>query len=297
MGGLVVSVVMTPFLDFWGRQWNLLDILTAATFLTLHGLCLFAPFHFTWTAFWVAVALYILTGLGITMGFHRNLAHKSFRIPKWLEYLLAYFGVLALQGSPIEWVSTHRYHHQFTDTERDPHSPLKGFWFSHMGWILDSTSRFRKYGGLKNVEDMKKQWFYRFLHRTFLVHIFISGALLYALGGLPFFIWGMGVRMVYVFHTTLLVNSAGHIWGKQVWNTGDMSKNNWLLGWIALGEGWHNNHHAFEYSARQGLEWWQVDLTWYVIRALQAIGLATDVKAPTDSQMRRKALKQPIPLN
>jgi stearoyl-CoA desaturase (delta-9 desaturase) len=93
----VVTVVMTPFVDFWGRQWNLLDILTAATFLTLHGLCLFAPFHFTWAAFWVAVALYILTGLGVTMGFHRNLAHKSFRIPKWLEYLLAYFGVLALQ--------------------------------------------------------------------------------------------------------------------------------------------------------------------------------------------------------
>ncbi|PRQ39426.1 putative acyl-CoA desaturase [Rosa chinensis] len=101
-----------------------------------------------------------------------------------------------------------------------------------------------------------------------------------------------GVRTVYVFHLTLLVNSAGHIWGKQVWNTGDLSKNNWLLGWIALGEGWHNNHHAFEYSARQGLEWWQVDLTWYVITALQAIGLATDVKVPTESQMRRKALKK-----
>ncbi|PRQ39424.1 putative acyl-CoA desaturase [Rosa chinensis] len=170
MGGLVVSTVLTPFVQFWGRSWNLVDIITAATSLALHGLCLFAPFHFTWAAFWVAVALYILTGLGVTLGFHRHLAHKSLRLPKWLEYLFAYFGVLSLQGSPIEWVSTHRYHHQFTDTKKDPHSPLKGFWFSHMGWILDSTSR-RKNGGLKNVEDMKKQWFYRFLHRTFVLHV------------------------------------------------------------------------------------------------------------------------------
>ncbi|XP_061994328.1 palmitoyl-monogalactosyldiacylglycerol delta-7 desaturase, chloroplastic-like [Rosa rugosa] len=292
MGGLLVSILLTPFAQFLGRSWNLVDIIRAATFLAPHVLCLFAPFYFTWAAFWVAAALYILTGLGVTLGFHRHLAHKSLRLPRWLEYLFAYFGALSLQGSPIEWVSTHRYHHQFTDTERDPHSPLKGFWFSHVGWIFDSTSRYRKNGGLKNVEDMKKQWFYRFLHRTYLLHIIVSGASLYALGGLPFFIWGMGVRTVYVFHFTLLVNSAGHIWGKQVWNTGDLSKNNWWLGWIALGEGWHNNHHAFEYSARQGLEWWQVDLTWYVITALQALGLATDVRVPTESQMRRKALKK-----
>lgn len=171
---------------FWGREWNLQDVVTASVLVIMHCLCLFAPFHFTWGALWVSYILYLVTALGITLSYHRNLAHKSFKLPKWLEYLFAYFGVLSLQvytnltlciyvkvrtfnylsisneifyflffymkkknvcilqGSPIAWVSTHRYHHQFTDTEKDAHSPLKGFWFSHIGWILDSNSRFGK---------------------------------------------------------------------------------------------------------------------------------------------------------
>ncbi|KAI5334844.1 hypothetical protein L3X38_024977 [Prunus dulcis] len=289
--GLFVNIVMMPCLEFWGRTWNLQDIVTAVVFFILHCLCVMAPFHFTWPALWVACALFLVTGFGVTLSFHRNLAHKSFRLPKWLEYLFAYFGVLSLQGSPIEWVSSHRYHHQFTDTEKDVHSPRQGFWFSHMGWILDSGSRFGKYGGLKNVEDLKRQAFYMFLHRTYFLHsVVLLGSLLYAAGGVPFLVWGMGVRMVCVFHGTLLVNSAGHMWGEQVYHTGDMSRNNWWLGLFALGEGWHNNHHAFDYSARQGLEWWQIDFTWYVIRFFQLLGLATDVKTPTESQKRRKAL-------
>ncbi|BFG30104.1 delta-9 acyl-lipid desaturase 1-like [Prunus yedoensis var. nudiflora] len=288
--GILVKIVMMPCGEYFGRKWNLLDIVTAAVFLTMHCLCAMAPFHFTWPAFWVAFALYVVTGVGVTLSFHRHLAHRSFRIPKWLEYLFAYFGVLSLQGSPIEWVSSHRYHHQFTDTVKDVHSPLQGFWFSHMGWILDSGSRFGNYGGLKNVEDLKRQAFYRFLHHTFLLHSFLLGALLYAVGGLPFLTWGVGVRMVFLFHTTMLVNSAGHMWGQQVYHTGDTSRNNWWLGLLAFGEGWHNNHHAFDYSARQGFEWWQIDVTWYVIRFLEAIGLATDVKTPTEAQKERKAL-------
>ncbi|XP_021818804.1 palmitoyl-monogalactosyldiacylglycerol delta-7 desaturase, chloroplastic-like isoform X2 [Prunus avium] len=288
--GILVKIVMMPCGEYFGRKWNLLDIVTAAVFLTMHCLCAMAPFHFTWPAFWLAFALYVVTGVGVTLSFHRNLAHRSFRIPKWLEYLFAYFGVLSLQGSPIEWVSSHRYHHQFTDTVKDVHSPLQGFWFSHMGWILDSGSRFGNYGGLKNVEDLKRQAFYRFLHHTFLLHSFLLGALLYAVGGLPFLTWGVGVRMVCLFHSTMLVNSAGHIWGQQVYHTGDTSRNNWWLGLLTFGEGWHNNHHAFDYSARQGFEWWQIDVTWYVIRFLEAIGLATDVKTPTEAQKERKAL-------
>ncbi|CAB4308780.1 unnamed protein product [Prunus armeniaca] len=288
--GFMVNIVMAPCGEFWGRKWNLLDIVTAIVFFSLHCLCVMAPFHFTWPAFWVACALYLVTGLGVTLSFHRNLAHKSFRIPKWLEYLFAYFGVLSLQGSPIEWVSTHRYHHQFTDTEKDAHSPLKGFWYSHMGWILDSSSRFGRYGGLKNVEDMKKQPFYVFLHHTFMLHSFILAGILYAVGGLPFLVWGVGVRTVIVYHITFSVNSIGHTWGKQVWHTGDLSRNNWLVALTTFGEGWHNNHHAFDYSARQGLEWWQIDITWYLIRFLQVVGLATDVKTPTETQKKRKAL-------
>ncbi|BBH02078.1 fatty acid desaturase 5 [Prunus dulcis] len=290
------TVFVKSCVELWGRKWNIQDISTVVVFLALHCLCLFAPFHFNWGAFWVAMALYFLTVLGVTLSYHRNLAHRSFTLPKWLEYSFAYCGFCHF--SPIEWVSTHRYHHQFTDTEKDPHSPIKGFWHSHMGWIFDSSYRFgQKFAawGLKNVEDLKKQLFYRFLRHTYVLHSVLLGGLLYAAGGFSFLVWGMGVRMVFVFHNTFLVNSACHMWGKKPWNT--MMRLGTIGTWVALlvlGEGWHNNHHAFEYSARQGLEWWQFDFTWCIIKFLQAIGLATDVKVPTQIQKQRKASKSRI---
>ncbi|OMO54354.1 Fatty acid desaturase, type 1 [Corchorus capsularis] len=278
---------------FWGRQWNALDIATAGVVLAMHLLSLFAPFHFNWPAFWVAVGLYFVTGLlGITLSFHRNLSHRSFKVPKWLEYFFAYCGAHALQGNPIDWVSTHRYHHQFCDSERDPHSPIEGFWFSHMNWIFDTNNVVERCGEQTNVGDLEKQPFYKFLKITYVLHPIALGALLYALGGFPFLVWGMGVRIVWVYHITWLVNSACHVWGKQAWNTGDLSRNNWWVAVLAFGEGWHNNHHAFEYSARHGLEWWQVDMTWYLIKFLQVIGVATDVKLPTEVQKQRMAFSK-----
>ncbi|KAK7255222.1 hypothetical protein RIF29_28628 [Crotalaria pallida] len=276
---------------FFGRKWNSLDIGTCVVVLSMHVLSLFAPFHFNWPAFWVAVGLYVVTGLfGITLSFHRNLSHKSFKVPKWLEYSFAYCGVLALQGNPIDWVSTHRYHHQFCDSDRDPHSPIEGFWFSHMNWLFDTNSVIERCGEPNNVVDLEKQSFYRFLRSSYIVHPLALGALLYAIGGFPFLVWGMGVRVVWVYHITWLVNSACHVWGNQAWNTRDLSRNNWWVALLAFGEGWHNNHHAFEYSARHGLEWWQLDMTWYVVKFLQAIGLATEVKVPTEIQKQRMAL-------
>ncbi|KAL2462754.1 Palmitoyl-monogalactosyldiacylglycerol delta-7 desaturase [Forsythia ovata] len=275
---------------YWGRKWNSLDVATVGVVVAMHLLCLFAPFTFNWGALWVAFGLYIITGLlGITLSFHRHLSHRSFKIPKWLEYFFAYCGVQALQGNPIDWVSTHRYHHQFCDSEKDPHSPLEGFWFSHMSWLFDTNSIVKKCGKSNNVGDLEKQSFYKFLQSTYIIHPIALGALLYALGGFPYIVWGMGVRIVWVYHITWLVNSACHVWGKQAWNTGDLSKNNWWVGVLAFGEGWHNNHHAFEYSARHGLKWWQIDVTWYVIRFLEAIGLATDVKLPTSAQKQKMA--------
>ncbi|KAL5758301.1 hypothetical protein ACOSP7_020912 [Xanthoceras sorbifolium] len=273
---------------YFGRNWNTLDISTAGVVLAMHLLTFLAPFYFTWSAFWVAFGLYVVTGLlGITLSYHRNLSHRSFKLPKWLEYLFAYCGAQALQGNPIDWVSTHRYHHQFCDSERDPHSPIEGFWFSHMSWIFDTNGLGERCGGPANVGDLEKQPFYKFVKSTYMLHPIALGVLLFALGGVPFLVWGMGVRIVWVYHITWLVNSACHVWGKQEWNTGDLSRNNWWVALLAFGEGWHNNHHAFEFSARHGLEWWQLDLTWYVIRFLQAIGLATDVKLPTKVQKQR----------
>ncbi|KAL4626468.1 hypothetical protein ACB092_05G098400, partial [Castanea dentata] len=276
---------------FFGRKWNAYDLVNASVILALHCLCLFAPFRFNWMALLVTVALCVVTGLfGITLSFHRNLSHRSFKVPKWLEYFFAYCGLQALQGSPITWVSTHRYHHQFVDSERDPHSPTAGFWFSHISWLFDTTSMNERCGGPNNVGDLKKQPFYRFLDKTYVIHPIALGALLYGLGGFPCLVWGMGVRVVWVYHITWLINSVCHIWGKQPWKTGDLSRNNWWVALLTFGEGWHNNHHAFEYSARHGLQWWELDMTWYVVKLLQAIGLATDVKVPTEVQKKRMAI-------
>ncbi|MFS8003872.1 putative reverse transcriptase domain, fatty acid desaturase domain, acyl-CoA desaturase [Helianthus anomalus] len=147
---------------FMGRKWRTVDVKIAVGMLGVHMLALFAPFTFTWGAFWAGFTTYLLCGMfGITLSYHRNLAHHSFKLPKWLEYIFAYLGVLSLQRDPIFWVSMHRYHHQFVDSEKDPHSPIFGFWFSHMGWIFDSGYIFEKYQERKNVEDLKNQAFYR----------------------------------------------------------------------------------------------------------------------------------------
>ncbi|KAF5183061.1 Palmitoyl-monogalactosyldiacylglycerol delta-7 desaturase protein [Thalictrum thalictroides] len=282
-----VTVTRRPKV-YLGRKWTSVDIATGTVVLSMHVLCLFAPFTFNWPAFCVALLLYVVTGLfGITLSFHRNLAHRSFKLPKWLEYFFAYCGAQAMQGHPIDWVSTHRYHHQFCDSERDPHSPLEGFWFSHMSWFFDTKSLTEKCGTPNNVSDLEKQPFYKFIEKTYAAHPVALAGLLYALGGFPFLVWGMGVRIVWVYHITWLVNSACHVWGSQSWNTGDLSRNNWWVALLAFGEGWHNNHHAFEFSARHGLEWWQLDVTWYTIKFLQAVGLATDVKVPSESQKQR----------
>ncbi|XP_024979128.1 palmitoyl-monogalactosyldiacylglycerol delta-7 desaturase, chloroplastic-like [Cynara cardunculus var. scolymus] len=276
---------------FWGRKWRSLDIKLVLGMLGFHILTLFAPFTFTWNVFWLTVLSYFLTGaLGITLGYHRLLAHRSFKLPKWLEYTCVYLGVHASQRDPIYWVSIHRYHHQYVDLDKDPHTPIYGFWFSHMGWIFDSGYIKEKYQERKNVEDLKSQAFYRFIKRTYVWHLFGLWALVYAWGGFPYFVWIVGVRNTCLLNATFLVNSACHIWGKRAWSTDDLSKNNWWVALITFGEGWHNNHHAFEYSARHGLEWWQIDLSWYVIRFLESIGLATNVKLPSHAHKLKKSL-------
>lgn len=288
-----------PFWDFdiyprtyFNRTWQKKDIAYALFFLVIHAGALAAPFYFTWKAFAVFLVGYAITGFGITLSYHRQLAHRSFTTPKWLEYFFAYWGVLALQSHPINWISSHRHHHGGCETEKDVHSPLDGFFWSHMGWLMDTKNTWMR-ANKSNASDLQSQWYYRFLQTTYPLHaIVLPIALLYHFGGLPFVFWGFFARAVWVWHVTWAVNSVSHTWGFQDWNTGDVSMNNWLIGILALGEGWHNNHHAFENSCRHGLKWWQVDPTWYFIKALEAVGLATNLKYPTESKMRRLSWDQ-----
>ncbi|CAF2127759.1 hypothetical protein BRARA_C03586 [Brassica rapa] len=275
---------------FWERSWSSRDVRNVVVLGGVHLLSLFAPLYFSWAAFRLFVCLHLTIGMCIALCYHRNLSHRSFDLPKWLEFIFAYGGILAFQGDPIEWVSNHRYHHKHCDTQRDPHSPTQGFWFGHFTWLFDSGSILKKCGGEENVNDLVREPFYRFLQRTLPLHLIAYGFLLYICGGMPYLVWGIGVATVVRLHGTLLVNSVCHTWGTRAWNTPDVSKNNWWAAIITIGEGWHNNHHAFEFSARVGLEWWQLDVTWCLICFLEAIGLATNVKSPTEAQKKIMSL-------
>ncbi|KAF5198887.1 Acyl-coa 5-desaturase al21 [Thalictrum thalictroides] len=279
--------------DYKSREWHIRDIYYATLLLSVHVLCVFAPSTFNWTAAWLTIVLGVLTGLfGIALSYHRNLTHSSFKLPKYLEYLFAYFGLHALQGDPMYWVSVHRYHHKSTDKHLDPHSPIEGFWFSYMNWMFDYCYLVHKGKIYGNVGDLMKQRYYRFLRKTLVFHYYLLATILYTFGGFPFVVWGMGVRIVVVYHITSLLATVCHIWGHQAWNTGDLSRNNWFIALITFGEGWHNNHHAFEYSARAGMEWWQIDITWYVIKLLEYFGLATNVKEPSEIHKQKMRFKK-----
>ncbi|KAG1658363.1 hypothetical protein FOA52_005744 [Chlamydomonas sp. UWO 241] len=287
--------------DFWavarrplwgGRKWSLTDMGYGAFILGMHLVACLAPMTYSPAMVGLFFAMYFVSGcLGITLSYHRQLSHRAFQTPKWLEYTLAYCGVLAAQGDPLEWVSGHRYHHLHTDTPLDPHSPFEGLWWSHAGWLLDNDVTIKRVGDRTNASDMESQWFYRWLGQTWPWHVVGQFALLFALGGLPALVWGGALRVCWVYHITWFVNSASHVWGNQTYNTGDLSRNNWWVGILAFGEGWHNNHHAFEFSARHGLEPHQIDMTYMIVQALQAVGLATNVKLPTEKQKERLRFK------
>jgi fatty-acid desaturase len=248
-------------------------------FIALHigALLAFIPSNFSWTAVGVAFLLYWISGgLGVTLGFHRLITHRSFVTPKWLEYLLALCGTLACQGGPIEWVGTHRIHHLHSDTENDPHDSNKGFWWSHIGWLIfqsPSQSQIPRF-----TKDIGEDPVYQFLQKNFIFIQIALGAVLLFLGGWSFVVWGIFARIVWVYHCTWLVNSATHKFGYQSYESGDRSTNCWWVAVLVFGEGWHNNHHAYQYSARHGLEWWEIDMTWMTIQLLEVFGLATNIK-------------------
>jgi len=235
----------------------------------------------------VFFGLQFVTGLGVTVGFHRLLAHRSFKVPKWLEYVLTICGTLALQGAAPKWVATHRVHHAYSDRPSDPHSPTRGFWWAHVGWLFaydELTDKPESY--TRFVQDLERDRGHQLIAKTVGWQVLLLALLLYAWGGWPFIVWGIFVRTTFVYHGTWLVNSAAHLWGYQAFDTNEGSRNNWWVAIVSYGEGWHNNHHAYLRSAAHGLRWWEVDLTYVSIRLLSLVKLACNIQLPQGKPAR-----------
>lgn len=248
--------------------------------LLFHVGAVAALFNFSWPALGVAVLMWWIAGsLGIGIGYHRLLTHRGFKTPKFVEYFLTLCGTLALQGGPIGWVATHRIHHANTERDGDPHSPREGFWWSHMGWIVNGQSTHSEVESMARfVPDLSKDPFLDWLSRWSFVTQIPLIAILYWAGGWPFILWGICLRVVFSWHATCFVNSAAHVWGTRRFETRDDSRNNWWVALMTFGEGWHNNHHAFPAAARHGLSWYQIDINWYGIWLLKKLGLARKIR-------------------
>jgi stearoyl-CoA desaturase (delta-9 desaturase) len=262
--------------------------------VSMHLACFAVYFSgFSWPALWVALIMYVVKGMGVTTGYHRLLAHRSFKTNRIVQFLLTFAGGLAMQGGPLWWVAHHRSHHRDTDKIDDIHSPVtKGMWQSHMGWMM-SNNAFHEQGS--NARDLYNYPELKLLQRHYVWILIFQVFALYSLGygwaswfpesgasGLQFLVWGFFVSTVFTWHVTFSVNSICHRWGARDYDAGDASTNNVVIGFLAFGEGWHNNHHFYPSSARHGLRWWQFDPTWILIRGLCLLGLASEPKIPKE---------------
>jgi stearoyl-CoA desaturase (delta-9 desaturase) len=250
------------------------------------------------------------TGFGVTLGFHRLLAHRSFATSRMVERALMILGCAAGQSSPLFWVATHRLHHRHSDADGDPHSPhaaggrrpgrLRGFWHAHLGWVLGGGFGYdpgvvrdlARRADLARIDRHWAAWYAAGLAAPAAAGLAVGGTGYDALVG---FLWGGLLRHFLVLQATLLVNSVNHLWGTRPYPTADESRNNVVTGLLAFGEGWHNNHHAFPWSARHGLRWWQVDVSWWVLWLMERAGLVWGVRRPDVARSPRAAAAAAVP--
>ena len=262
------------------------------------------PWGFNLTWLMLFVAFYFVSAVGITVGYHRLFTHSSFKTYRCVKFLFGICGSMAIEGRIVDWVCDHRKHHQCSDDEGDPHSPVfgregvwqrfAGFLHAHYGWLLTvGSARDHEH----YVPDLLKDPVVTLVDRYFLVWVFagvlapalLGGIILHSWKGAVLgFLWGGLVRVLFVHHVTWSINSICHIFGTQPFRSGDSSRNNFLAGLLGMGEGWHNSHHAFPTSARHGLAWWQLDVSWLIIRTLKLCHLAWNVKEPSKEDMDKK---------
>jgi fatty-acid desaturase len=264
-----------PDVEYYANRQGM-NVFTTIILIFLHIGAIASLFYFSWGRLAAAVVMYYFaTGLGISMGYHRLHTHRSYKVPKWLEYFFAVCGTLTLEGGPIFWVATHRLHHQFSDQPGDPHSPRDGAFWSHMGWILFGETNHNNTRVMSRyAPDLAKDRFYVWLNNYHWVPVVTLTVILYAIGGIPLVLWANFARIVFGLHATWLVNSATHMWGNRRFDIRDDSRNTWWVALISFGEGWHNNHHAHPTSARHGLAWYEFDPSWLLIKVLKRLGLA-----------------------
>ncbi len=292
----------------------------AIPIVLIHGLALaaFVPWLFSWTGVVVMIIGVHVFGQGINIGYHRLLTHRSFDVPRWVEYGFVVLALCCLQDTPARWVANHRHHHKHSDTEPDPHSPLVHFLWSHVGWLMLRNSGIHTLSAYQgSVPDLIRDPFYLKLEKkpmlvfwVYLAHATLfmllgmaAGALLAGPGvdrlmagtqfGLSLLVWGVLVRTVVVWHITWSVNSLSHMFGYRSYDTGEESRNNWLVALLTVGEGWHNNHHHDPASASNQHRWWEVDISYYEIKALELVGLASRVLPPRHVRQRGASTDAP----
>jgi stearoyl-CoA desaturase (Delta-9 desaturase) len=233
------------------------------------------------------VSFYILSGLGVTVGFHRLLTHRSFETYPAIKAFLLILGSLALEGKPGDWASAHLEHHAHADSEEDPHSPMVSLLYAHLGWLFIHVPRREVYGTW-----LPKDPIVRWMDRIWLFWALLGLVIPLAIGGWSGLLWGGLVRIFLAHHVTWSVNSICHTFGSRPYPTRDNSRNHWLVGLLAFGEGWHNNHHAFPRSAFHGLRWWEIDFSAYLIRALGVLGLAWNIQRPSAEGKQRLVARE-----
>lgn len=279
--GKIVQNHTAPAIEEPDGLWSRYGNVSVAIYWGIHASCLLV----FWTGLSPAnLALFLATFwlrvFGITGGFHRYFAHRSYKTSRPMQFALAVLGTSAVQKGPLWWASTHRVHHRFPDQQEDPHSPREGFWHAHQGWIFESRWHETR---LREIKDFARFPELVWLNQWHIVPPIALAVLCYQIGGFSGLLWGMGVSTVAAWHATYTINSLSHRWGTTRFETGDDSRNNWILALLTLGEGWHNNHHRFMNSTRQGFYWWEIDITWYILRAMGKLGLIWDMKEPPAS--------------
>jgi stearoyl-CoA desaturase (delta-9 desaturase) len=248
-------------------------------FVLMHVACVAVFFvHFSLPLVALCVASYFLRMFFITAGYHRYFSHRTYKLGRVGQFVFAFMGTTATQKGVLWWAAHHRHHHKFSDQPADIHSPIqRGFWWSHAGWFLCSANNETRW---ELISDLAKFPELRWLNRWYLVPPVLYALAFFAIGGWSALVWGFVVSTVLLWHGTFTINSLSHVFGSKRYRSNDTSTNNWVLAFITMGEGWHNNHHAYMASANQGFFWWEYDFSFYILRALSWAGVTRDLRKP-----------------